>query len=218
MSRPAALERRLGHRFENPALLEQALTHRSHGAAHNERLEFLGDGVLGCAIADVLYGRFPAQPEGPLTQLRIRLVRKETLAEVGEMLKLREAIRATPGGSVTESVVADAVEAVIGAIFIDAGYEAAKKFVEMAFDSLIASLDPHAILKDAKTRLQELLQARKKPLPEYRILAEGPLAHANEFTIECSLPGSALTTQGSGPSRQRAEQEAALAMLEKLGK
>ena len=217
MSRPAALEQRLGHRFGDVALLDQALTHRSHGPQNNERLEFLGDGVLGCAVAETLYARFPGLPEGKLTQLRASLVRKETLAEVGAELDVASVLR-IGSASITESILADAVEAIFGAIFLDAGYSAARKAVETAFEPFLARLDPFAVTKDAKTQLQERLQARHDSLPEYRVVATHGEAHDRSFDVECAVPALKLVTTGSGRSRQRAEQQAARAMLEKLGK
>ena len=217
MSRPNALEQRRGHRFGNVALLDQALTHRSHGPQNNERLEFLGDGVLGCAVAEALYGRFPGVPEGKLTQMRAGLVRKETLAEVGAALDVAAFLR-IGSASITESILADAVEALFGAIFLDAGYPAARKAVETAFEPFFARLDPVAVTKDAKTLLQERLQARHDSLPEYRVVATHGEAHNRSFDVECAVPALKLATVGSGRSRQRAEQQAATAMLDKLGK
>jgi ribonuclease-3 len=215
-SRYAALETRLGHRFAAAALLEQALTHRSHGPQNNERLEFLGDGLLGCAVADELYARFPQIPEGKLTRLRAGLVREEALAEVGEQLGLRELLRIEPSTPVTASVLADAVEAVFGAIFLDAGYPAARAAVLAAFGGLLERLDPAGPAKDAKTELQEILQARRGQLPEYRIVSVRGAAHQQSFEVECVLPESGLSASGSGTSRQRAEQQAAQAMLQRL--
>jgi ribonuclease-3 len=217
LSRPNALEQRLGHRFSDVALLDQALTHRSHGPQNNERLEFLGDGVLGCAVAEALYARFPGLPEGKLTQLRASLVRKETLAELGTALDMAAFVR-IGSASITESILADAVEAVFGAILLDAGYGAARKAVETAFEPFFARLDPVAVTKDAKTQLQERLQARHDSPPEYRVVATHGEAHNRSFDVECAVPALKLTTLGSGRSRQRAEQQAAKAMLEKLGK
>ncbi len=216
-SRYAALESRLGHRFAAPALLEQALTHRSHGPQNNERLEFLGDGVLGCAVADELYGRFPEVPEGKLTRLRAGLVREEALAEVGQRLGLRDLLRLEPGTPVTTSILADAVEALFGAVFLDAGYAAARAAVLAAFGPLLDSLDAAGASKDAKTELQEALQARRQRLPEYRIVTVSGAAHQQSFEVECALPELGLSTSGSGTSRQRAEQQAAQAMLARLG-
>ena len=216
-TRTAALETRLGHRFAAPALLEQALTHRSHGPENNERLEFRGDGVLGCAVADELYARFPEVPEGKLTRLRAGLVREEALAEVGQRLGLRELLRLEPGTPVTTSILADAVEALFGAVFLDAGYAAARAAVLAAFGPLLDSLDAAGASKDAKTELQEALQAQRRRLPEYRIVAVSGAAHQQSFEVECALPELGLSTSGSGTSRQRAEQQAAQAMLARLG-
>lgn len=216
-SRYAALEARLGYRFAAPALLEQALTHRSHGPENNERLEFLGDGVLGCAVADELYARFPGLPEGKLTRLRAGLVREEALAEVGGRLGLRDLLRVEAGTPVTASILADAVEALFGAVFLDAGYAAARAALLGAFAPLLAGLDAAGPAKDAKTELQEALQSRRQRLPEYRIVAVSGAAHQQSFEVECALPELGLSTSGNGTSRQRAEQRAAQAMLGKLG-
>ena len=220
MSGLSALERRLGHGFADRRLLEQALTHRSHGPDNNERLEFLGDGVLGCAVAEALYDRFPGLPEGKLTQLRASLVRKEALAGIGARLELSRFLRAglPPGASLTDSIVADALEALFGAVFLDAGYPAARQAVEQAFEPLLASLDPLSVTKDAKTQLQELLQARRDSPPEYRVVSTLGEAHERTFEVECAVPALKLTTTGSGRSRRGAEQQAAKAMLEKLAK
>ena len=212
----AALERRLGHPFANAALLEQALTHRSAGAQHNERLEFLGDGVLGCVIAQELYARFPELPEGKLTRLRAELVRKEALSELGQALGIAPAVRIGGGAALTASIVADAVEAVFGAVFLDAGYAVARQVISAAYADLLAGIDPSAVRKDAKTELQELMHARRKHLPEYRLAAEKRGPKANLFEVVCVLADLGLTSRGSGASRQQAEQEAALAMLEQL--
>ncbi len=216
MFRPEALQDRLGYRFTDGALLEQALTHRSFGARDNERLEFLGDGVLGCAVAQALYARFPQVPEGKLTQMRAGLIRKETLAELGAGLGLAAALRAGADVAVTDSLVADALEAVFGAILVDGGYEAARRAVETLFAPRLERADPGAVLKDAKTRLQELMQARRSRLPEYRVVSEKLAPRNNLFEVECLLPDSGLKASGTGSSRQRAEQAAAAALLEQL--
>jgi ribonuclease-3 len=210
----AALAGRLGHRFSAPALLEQALTHRSRGAPNNERLEFLGDGVLGCVVADELYARFPHLSEGKLTRLRAGLVREEALAQIGERLGLRELLRVGTATPVTTSILADAVEAVFGAIFLDAGYAAARSAALAAMGPLLERTDAADPAKDPKTRLQELLQGRGEPLPEYRLLSQKGPPHE----VECVLVAPGLRTTGGGTSRQRAEQQAAQAMLEKLEK
>jgi len=223
LSGPAALEQRLGHRFGDSALLEQALTHRSCGPQNNERLEFLGDGVLGCAVAQELYARFPSLPEGKLTRLRASLVREEALAGVAGELGLAGLLRLgegelSAGAEPRPSILADALEAVVGAIFLDGGYEAARNAVLLAFGPLIEQLDPERPAKDAKTQLQELLQAGRRQLPDYRVLSVRGAPHRQSFEVECLVPDAGLSATGSGTSRQRAEQQAALAMLEKLEK
>lgn len=223
MSRPAALEERLGHRFADPRLLEQALTHRSRGADNYERLEFLGDGVLGCAVADELYARFPHLSEGKLTRLRASLVREETLAEVGKTLGIDGCLRLgegelAAGPEPRPSILADALEAVLGAVFLDGGYAAARSAVLAAFGPHIERLDPERPAKDAKTRLQELLQAQHRPLPQYRVIGVQGEAHRQSFEVQCSVDGLDVKATGTGTSRQRAEQQAAKAMLEVLEK
>ena len=221
MSRPSALEQRLGHRFDDSRLLEQALTHRSHGPQNNERLEFLGDGVLGCAVAEALYSRFPGLPEGQLTRMRASLVREEALAEVaGELglaalLRLGESERAAGTGT-RPSILADAVEALVGAVFLDGGYEAARRAVLLAFDPLMTQIDAGDPPKDPKTQLQERLQARHQRLPEYRVVTVKGAAHQQSFEVECLVADAGLSASGTGTSRQRAEQEAARAVLQKL--
>jgi ribonuclease-3 len=211
----AALEQRIGYRFTAPRLLEQALTHRSHGADNNERLEFLGDGVLGCAVADELYARFPRLSEGKLTRLRASLVREESLAEAASRLGLAgemrlERVAAQP------SLLADAVEAIVGAVFLDGGYAAARKTVVALFGPQFEALDPEQAAKDAKTELQERLQAKRLELPEYRVVAVQGEAHKQSFQVECRVAALDLSATGSGTSRQRAEQQAARLLLEQL--
>ena len=216
-----ALEKRLGHRFASPRLLEQALTHRSRGADNNERLEFLGDGVLGCAMADELYARFPQLSEGKLTRLRASLVREEALAEVAKTLGLGEFLRlgegeVAAGPEPRPSILADALEAVLGAVFLDGGYDAARKAMLHTFGPLLADIDPSDAEKDAKTLLQERMHARGRKLPEYRVVAAHGAPHQRSFEVECALPELGLAGVGTGTSLQRAEQEAAKAVLEKL--
>jgi ribonuclease-3 len=223
LARPAALEKRLGHRFADTRLLEQALTHRSRGAENYERLEFLGDGVLGCAMAGELYARFPQLSEGKLTRLRASLVREEALAEVAKSLGIAEHLRLgegelAAGPEPRTSILADAVEALLGAVFLDGGYEAARKAVLAAFGPLIERLDPERPAKDAKTRLQEILQAKHRRLPQYRVVATQGEAHKQSFEVECYVSELDLRVTGTGTSRQRAEQQAAKAMLERLEK
>ena len=222
MPRPAALEERLGHRFRDAGLLEQALTHSSysgsHGVGSNERLEFLGDGVLGCAVADELYARFAGLPEGKLTRLRASLVREEALVSVAEALGVSGFLRLGEGelGQARPSILADAVEALIGAVFLDGGYQAARQAVLRCFGPLLEQLDPDQPAKDAKTELQERLQARRQRLPEYRVVSVRGAAHRQSFEVECIVADAGLSASGSGSSRRRAEQQAALAMLDKL--
>lgn len=216
MSRRAALEKRIGHRFTAPRLLEQALTHRSHGADNNERLEFLGDGVLGCAVADELYARFPQLPEGKLTRLRASLVREEALAQAGGRIGLAEHLR-LGNVKVQPSLLADAVEAVLGAVFLDGGYDAARKAMAVVLGPQLEALDPEHLAKDAKTELQEIMNKRRKKLPEYRTLATRGEAHRRSFDVECVLADLGLSSTGTGTSLQRAQQDAARRMLERLG-
>jgi ribonuclease-3 len=167
--------------------------------------------VLGCAVADELYARFPQLPEGKLTQLRAALVRQESLVQVAKRLGLAARVRA---GTLKDSVLADSLEAVFGAIFLDGGYPAARQAVVQAFGALLEGLDPGRVEKDPKTRLQELMHARGKPVPEYRVAATHGAPHERSFEVECLV--EAMSTRGKGTSRQRAEQEAAKAMLDKL--
>jgi ribonuclease-3 len=221
LSRTAALEQRLGHRFADRSLLERALTHRSRGAENNERLEFLGDGVLGCAVAEELYRRFPDLSEGKLTRLRASVVREEALAQVatglgvGELLMRGEGELSNAPGP-RQSMLADAMEAVFGAVFVDGGYEAARGAVLLVLGQHIASLDPNHVGKDPKTSLQELLQAEHRPLPEYRVRSVHGAAHQQSFEVECVLPDSGVRATGKGGSRQKAEQDAAQEVLRQL--
>jgi len=215
LSRPAALEQRLGHRFSRLELLEQALTHASFGPDNNERLEFLGDGVLGCAIAEELFARFPALPEGKLTQLRAALVREESLAEVAGHLELAGFLHVGAPGP-RPSILADALEAVFGAVLLDGGYAAARRAIVQAFGSVLERLDPQSVDKDAKTRLQEVLHARRQELPEYRVVGTRGAPHERSFEVECVLVELGLKATGTGSSRQRAEQAAARAVLAQI--
>jgi len=216
VSRRQELEERLGHRFTNAALLDQALTHRSAGAGDNERLEFLGDGVLGCAVAEELYARFPHLAEGRLTRMRARLVREEALAQIAAQLEIANVLRVGAKHPISPSVLADAVEALFGAVFLDGGYAAARKAMLHTFGPLLAGLDPGDAEKDAKTLLQELMHARGRKLPEYRVVATHGAPHQRSFEVECALPELGLAAVGTGTSLQRAEQQAAQGVLEKL--
>jgi ribonuclease-3 len=215
----ADLPVRLGYRFRDPRLLRQALTHRSYGAPHNERLEFLGDGVLNCVIAWLLFQRFPGLPEGHLSRLRANLVNQDSLSrlalslDLGEQLLLGEG-ELKSGGFRRPSILADALEAVLGAVFLDGRFEAAAAVVERLYDPLLAELDPRAQGKDPKTLLQELLQARRLPLPRYNVVSVLGEAHEQHFHVECLIPELGIRTEGEGPSRRSAEQSAARAAYE----
>jgi ribonuclease-3 len=215
------LQQHLGYVFAEPALLVQALTHRSHGSPHNERLEFLGDSVLNCVIAAELFARFGALDEGDLSRLRARLVRQEALLQlaqdlgVGEHLRLGEG-EMKSGGSSRPSILADALEALVGAIFLDGGFASARDAVLRLYQPLLAGLDPDDPGKDPKTLLQELLQARRIGLPQYTVLATRGAAHNQHFEVECAIPQLSVCTVGSGSSRRSAEQEAAMRALEQI--
>lgn len=213
------LERALGHRFTDPELLRTALTHRSQGAKNNERLEFLGDSVLNCIIADALYRRFPELAEGELSRVRAVMVRQQTLFEHAEALQIGDRLQLgegelRSGGKQRPSILADALEAIIGAIYIDAGFEAVRRVVLGIFDAALRDADPSVLLKDPKTRLQELLQGRRIGLPRYAIVATEGEAHRQHFRVECSIARLDIRTLGEGPNRRAAEQNAAELALE----
>jgi len=208
------LARRLGHAFRRPELLDQALTHRSHGARHNERLEFVGDAVLNCVVARALFERFPDLPEGDLSRVRASLVNRDTLADVARRLELSGAIRLgegelKSGGGERPSILADALEAIYGAVFLDGGFEAARGVIDRTFAEVLGNADPSALGKDPKTRLQEWLQGRRLPVPAYRIVTVDGEAHAQTFTAECAIASLGIATLGQGTSRRVAEQVAA---------
>ena len=212
----------LGHDFQQESLLKQAVTHRSYSAQHNERLEFLGDSVLNCAVARTLYDNFPNLPEGTLSRLRANLVKQETLAEIAVHLKLGDYLllgegELKSGGFRRPSILADALESIIGAVFLDAGFEAARDVVLRLFEPAIAGIDPNASGKDPKTQLQEWLQAKRHPLPDYVLAATKGEAHDQIFVVSCQIPALGITTEGQGRSRRAAEQEAALAVLKQVG-
>jgi ribonuclease-3 len=216
-----SLQRRLGHRFADPALLERALTHRSFGADHNERLEFLGDAVLSLGVSTLLYRRFAGSDEGDLTRVRAHLVREDSLHRAALELGLPEVLRlsdgeARGGGAQRPSTLADAMEAVIGAVFLDGGFEAASALVQRLFGELIDGTDVDSWRKDAKTELQEWLQARRLPVPAYRIVATRGQAHAQTFEVECAVASLGVAARGEGRSRRAAEQQAARRVLAEL--
>ena len=220
-TRLAALQQRIGHRFADASLLTCALTHRSFGADHNERLEFLGDAVLSLAISGLLFERFAGSDEGDLTRVRAHLVREDSLHRVAVQIGLPEVLRlgegeARGGGAQRASILADALEALIGATFRDGGFDAASAVVEGLFGEVIQTTDVASWSKDAKTELQEWLQARRLPVPTYRISATRGQAHAQTFEVECLVPALNLGESGEGRSRRVAEQEAARRMLDSL--
>jgi ribonuclease-3 len=220
-SRLEALQRQLGHRFADPAQLQRALTHRSWGSEHNERLEFLGDAVLSLAVSELLYERFAGSDEGDLTRVRAHLVREDSLHRAALTLGLPDLMRlsegeARGGGAQRPSILADAVEALIGAVFLDGGYERARGIVQNLFGDVIRATEADSWSKDAKTELQEWLQARRIAVPAYRITATHGQAHAQTFEVECQVAALGLRELGQGKSRRAAEQEAARRMVAAL--
>lgn len=221
-SEHATLEQALGHRFRDRALLGQALTHRSFGSPHNERLEYLGDSILDAAISTLLYRRFPSLSEGDLSRLRASLVRQDSLAVLARKLDLGAELRLgegeiKSGGASRASILADAFEALLGAVFLDDGFERAFGVIERLYEDRIAQIDPANTVKDPKTALQEWLQGRKHALPHYEIKAVSGQAHEQQFVAVCRLPGMNLETEGCGASRRAAEQSAASAALRRIG-
>lgn len=214
MNNHFGLERLIGHDFSNKALLTQALTHRSFGSTNNERLEFLGDGVLNFIVASQLYLKFPKLDEGDLSRLRAHLVKEPTLGEIALTLNIGDALKLgegelKSGGWRRPSVLADALEAMIGAVFLDAGFAAAEGVVIKLFTPLIEKIDPKAIGKDPKSLLQEYLQSKKIDVPTYEVLAIEGEAHCQTFRVECRVTKFNIVTQGEGTSRRAAEQQAA---------
>jgi ribonuclease-3 len=216
-----ALQGRLQHEFSDPALLVRAVTHRSFAADHNERLEFLGDSVLNLAVADLLYLRLTALPEGDLSRIRANLVKQDTLHQLAVALGLPEVVRlgegeVRSGGSRRPSILADALEALIGAVYLDAGYAAAQALVHRLFQDVEINPQMQASAKDAKTELQEWLQARKLKLPLYRVVGTLGAAHRQTFDVECEVSELNLSERGIGNSRRAGEQAAAAVMLQTL--
>ena len=218
-----ALYNKLGYEFVNADNLTLALTHRSASKKHNERLEFLGDSVLGMVIAHALYQRFPKQPEGNLTRMRASLVKGDTLAEVGKEFALGDLLKLGPGelksgGFRRASILSDAVEAIIGAIYLESGFDVCEALILKWFKQRIEKLDPNLHLKDDKTRLQEYLQGRKMPLPVYEVVEISGKAHDQTFEVECKVEPLELESVGRGNSRRKAEQHAARLVLEKINR
>lgn len=215
------LEHELGYRFKDEQLLTRALTHRSVGGRHNERLEFLGDAALSLVVAEALYERLPDAPEGHLSRLRASLVRRSSLAEVARALGFPQRLRLGPGelksgGFRRDSILADALEAVLGAIYLDGGLEALRPAALRLYGQRLDDLPAHEDLKDPKTLLQERLQARGLPLPMYRLEAVAGEDHQQQFTVSCEIGGVADGVTGSGGSRRAAEQAAAARMLARI--
>lgn len=223
MSSPAlaSLQSRLQHQFSDPSLLQRAVTHRSFSAEHNERLEFLGDSVLNLAVSTLLYLRLQAQSEGDLSRVRANLVKEGTLHQLAKDLRLDQVLHlgegeARSGGHQRPSILADALEAVIGAVYLDAGYAVAEALVLRLYEAVEINPQMQAAAKDAKTALQEWLQGRKMQLPQYRVVGTAGVAHRQTFEVECAIAELALAQRGSGASRRAAEQSAAAAMLATL--
>ena len=215
------LYKKIGYTFEDATNLEQALTHRSAGKNHNERLEFLGDAVLGMIIADELYKRFPDQPEGSLTRMRSSLVKGETLSAIGLEFELGSLLKLGPGelksgGHRRASILEDAVEAIIGAIYLEAGIAKTQSLVLSWFAKRLDDIDPNVVHKDSKTRLQEYLQGRKLPLPSYTVVDIKGKDHQQTFVVECQVKNIKQPVVAQGSSRRKAEQDAAKQVLELL--
>ena len=213
------LQTRLGHTFQNAALLQQALTHRSHSSVHNERLEFLGDSVLNCVVASLLFDRYAKIDEGDLSRLRANLVKQQSLYEIAQRLELSQFLRLgegelKSGGFRRPSILADTLEALFGAIFLDSGFNAARDTIRALYIPILETVDPKTLGKDAKTLLQEYLQGKKIALPQYNVVATHGAAHNQEFEIECLVPKLDIQVFGTGGSRRAGEQAAAKLALE----
>ncbi|MCM2550231.1 ribonuclease III [Burkholderia glumae] len=215
------LESRLRYEFRNAELLRQALTHRSHSATHNERLEFLGDSVLNCAVAALLFQRFGKLDEGDLSRVRANLVKQQSLYEIAQALNIADGLRLgegelRSGGFRRPSILADAFEAIIGAVFLDGGFEAAQGVIKRLYVPILDHIDPRTLGKDAKTLLQEYLQGHKIALPTYTVVATHGAAHNQQFEVECTVPKLDVKVSGSGASRRAAEQAAAKKALDEV--
>jgi ribonuclease-3 len=215
------LQIRLGYAFRQPGLLQQAVTHRSFSADHNERLEFLGDSVLNLSVAHLLYAQLTSLPEGDLSRVRANLVKQDTLHQLAKTLDLSAVMRLgegemRSGGQNRPSILADALEAIIGAVYLDGGYKDAQALIERLFAQVEIKPDMQAVGKDPKTELQEWLQGRKLALPKYTVVGTSGAAHRQQFEVSCEVTELRQTQQGSGASRRAAEQAAAAAMLQNL--
>lgn len=219
MEKLELLQKRIGHVFRDGALLKMALTHRSYSSQHNERLEFLGDSILNCVIATLLYERYADLDEGNLSRLRSNLVRQQALFGVAQKIGISAFLRLgegelKAGGFNRPSILADTIEALFGAVFLDAGFEAVQQVIRMLFLPILDTVDLKTFGKDAKTQLQEYLQGRRMALPEYHVVATHGAAHNQEFDVECVIPRLDIRVFGSGSSRRAGEQEAAKQALE----
>jgi ribonuclease-3 len=215
----AALEERLHYKFKSGELLQQAVTHRSHGVVHNERLEFLGDSVLNCVVAQLLFLKYARLDEGDLSRLRANLVKQQSLSEIAERMGLSDFLRLgegemKSGGFRRPSILADTIEAVFGAVFVDGGFEGARDVISRLFEPVLKVVDPKTLGKDSKTLLQEYLQGKRLPLPVYTVVETRGAAHNQEFEVECSIPKLDVGVRGNGRSRRGAEQSAAKLALE----
>jgi ribonuclease-3 len=220
---PESVGTRIGHHFSDPDLLRRALTHRSFGSAHNERLEFLGDSIVNCVIALALYEKFPSLSEGELSRLRANLVNQQTMHRIAVGLRLGEHLllgegEVKSGGATRPSILADSVEALIGAAMLDGGFAAARGVVDRLFAGELAAIDPRVSGKDAKTLLQEFAQGKGMALPVYTLLATRGHAHAQTFEVQCILEGCGVRTEGQGGSRRMAEQDAAHKAFEQVSR
>ena len=218
-----SLQERLGYTFEKQDLLSQALTHRSHSKKNNERLEFLGDSVLNCCVAEILYERYGDLDEGDLSRVRANLVKQQALYEIAQALQLSECLRLgegelKSGGFKRPSILADTFEAVIGAIFLDSGFDASRQVLRKWYSQILEHVDPRTLGKDDKTLLQEYLQGHQLPLPIYNVVGTTGVAHNQQFQVECSIPAFNILVSGQGASRRAAEQAAAKLALESAQK
>ncbi|MDD2546711.1 MAG: ribonuclease III [Burkholderiaceae bacterium] len=217
----SALQARLQHPFADPALLQRAVTHRSFSADHNERLEFLGDSVLNLAVSSLLFRRLSSLPEGDLSRVRANLVKEDTLHQLALRLQLPPVLRlgegeSRSGGKQRASILADALEALIGAVYLDAGFSSAEALVHRLFQDVEINPQMQAAAKDAKTALQEWLQGRKMKLPQYHVVSTAGAAHSQTFEVACEIPELGLAVRGTGASRRAGEQAAATTMLATL--
>jgi ribonuclease-3 len=215
------LESRLRYEFRNAELMRQALTHRSHSSTHNERLEFLGDSVLNCAVAALLFQRFGKLDEGDLSRVRANLVKQQSLYEIAQALNIADSLRLgegelRSGGFRRPSILADTLEAILGAVFLDGGFDAAQTVIKRLYVPILDHIDPRTLGKDAKTLLQEYLQGRQIALPTYTVVATHGAAHNQQFEVECTVPKLEVKVSGSGASRRAAEQAAARKALDEV--